>query len=484
MKKVIFFFALLFLPLAFLTACGTDSRPSLEDRIGGMGIDDRTSFEGVVKALQNLDLYQEGTHQLVTDAWGTVIIQSPTIDLSRYLDEKVVVKGTMKKGVGELKSVFTVTDISYADESKSAQMETYENQAFGFSFSRPSTWRVSEKQSALSLIVDEKPAVTVTIFSDKTDLTAFAKSQEKGVSTEVTIGAQKALRFTSGDTLSFYVLNPPKKKIYQIIYTPTINAVDDAVGAKAQSGLFYDLLDSFKLLYLTETQGEKCGGTENLKCSTGSVCQLESDAKDAEGTCSEVGGSASASNCPFIAPPTNCKEYRISEYSLKGCPSRYECVSGTSASYKQGASTPSRDLNVVDTGRISDDFKDAQDDKENKSDEKEPSQIESEVLGQKPHDVPPLSEVTAEYKSEKKGFSLLYPKKWYYASFGSTIGFADASFENSEDALITLTVSNKDGGVASKKIGDNYYRFDGPADLSAVMKAMLDSVETFDISVK
>ncbi len=479
MKKKFIYLIILILPLALLTACGKKERPSLDDRIGGVSTESE-SYEGTLERLEMLDVYQQGTHQLDTGGVGVVILQSPTIDLNRYLDEEVLVKGFIEKGIGDAKDVFTVTEISYVDETKSVELEDYENKLFGFQFSHPNSWLLDEGTGDLGLKFEEKEVVSIAVFSDETDLDGFASGREDTDPKEVTVGSQRSLRFVSGGELGFYVPNPPKKKVYLIKYSPSINAVDDEKGAEAQRELFYDLLDSFELIYTSQPQGEKCGGLQQVECAEEHICQLESDGKYAEGVCVPINGEAGEASCPFIAPPTSCEEYRISEYSQKGCPSRYECVGeGT-----QTESASFRDLNVVDAGKKPEDLEEESEEGEDESEVVVMEKDEEDESGQEAdYDVPDTSSVTALYVNERKGFSLLMPKTWYYASFGPVdgtlwkVGFADGALEEADQSVITMSLMEKPGGSAYKKIDELYYVFDGPADLTDVMEKMASSVE-------
>lgn len=480
MKKTFICFIILLTPLILLSGCGNNPRPSLDERIGSVGQEVPGSYEGVIERLGSLDVYQQGTHRLVTENQESVIIQSPSIDLNQYLGENVLIKGTVEKGIGDAKDVFTVTKISYVDETKSVGLQDYENKAYGFKFSHPSTWILKEGQDGIGLTLEEKPIVGMTVFSDQTDLTAFASGRESGEPAEVTIGAQRALRYVSGTELKFYVPNPPKKKIYLISYTPIINPVDDKVAAESEKEQFFNFLDSFELIYLSQTEGEKCGGMKEVACPEDQVCQLESDGKYAEGVCAPVTGEATSTNCPFIAPPANCNEYRISEYSQKGCPSRYECISASSDSQ----ATSYRDLTDGGTGENAEVTPKESGSEEELIETIPPEETTGEtVTEEKQYEVPDISSVTGVYANARKGFSLLYPKSWYYASFGPIdgtlwkVGFANAEFEEPTNAIITLSIMKEAGGTASKKIGDYYYVLDGPADLQAVMKIMADSVE-------
>lgn len=462
--------------LGVLSGCSKTDRLSLDQRIGEAEQQAPTSYEGVIQPLGNLDVYQEGTHQLVTEDQGAIIIQSRTIDLSQYLNEKVIVKGVLGKGKEGTKDVLTVTSIAYADTSKSAETQTYENKSFNFEFSYPSTWTLSEQTDGVSLNAMEKKVVEITVFSDQTDLEAFTSGREKTTPAEVTVGGQKALRFTPGTGMNFYVPNSGSKEIILIAFTPSVNSVDDQQGADAEKTLFYNLLDSFQLTAsAAQVQGSKCGGKNDVKCPDQQICQLESNDPAAEGVCMPIGGKPDQTNCPYIAPPADCKQYKISEYSQKGCPTRYECTDQPAASapaaatggQAAGTAPPAPATTDQNTVPVSPDAGTSVD-----------SSTET-----KTYTVPDISEVTAVYANARKGFSLLIPKKWYYSSFGAVdgalwkVGFADTALEDETGAIITLSLMNKDGGVVSRKIGDTYYVLDGPSDLKEVMQKMADSIE-------
>ncbi|MBU0706383.1 hypothetical protein KJ657_05615 [Patescibacteria group bacterium] len=480
MKKTYIYLIIgLLLPMTLLTGCNKNKRLSLDERIGEAGQYEINSYEGVIESLENLDVYQQGTHKIVTEDYGDVIIQSPSINLNRYIGEDVLVKGTLQKGIGDAKDVFTVNEISYVDESRSAESTDYENKTDGFKFSYPSNWITGEKQGGLTLSYGEKEIVKINVFSDETDPDTFAAGREEGEPSEVTIGAQRSLRYVHGSQMSFYVPNPPKKKIYLISYVPGVNAVDDKKAADSQLKLFYDLLDSFELIYLNQAEGEKCGGLQQIECPEKSICQLDSDGKYAEGICVPIGGESVQANCPYIAPPAGCAQYRISEYSLKGCPSRYECVGGD-------AGTPAasfRDLNVVDAGEIPEDYEPPAEEVSSPDDQNKEAEAANDNTNEQVYDIPDPADVTALYSNERKGFSLLMPKRWYYAGFGPmngalwVVGFSNVAFEEPEEAIITLSLLEEDGGKASKKVGDIYFVLDGPSDLTAVMEKMADSVE-------
>jgi len=296
------------------------------------------------------------------------------------------------------------------------------------------------------------------------------------------------------------VPNPPKKKVYLITYLPTVNKVDDEDAAQEELDLFYDLLESFQLIYLTQLTGDKCGGLQKLECPEEFRCEFESGGKYAEGICVPTESDATATSCPFISAPVDCYDYRISEYSKNGCPTRFQCVGEDTDT--EGPAF--RDLNIVDAGRkpeeieVQDGAIDEEEEEEaaiiipevddevlvsSSSDEEEPAEESSDELSD--YEIPEASDVSREYVNSQKSFTVLYPKNWYFASFGAIdgtlwkVGFADKALEDADEAIITLSLMEKDGGRASKKIGDIYYVVDGPIDLAEAMKAIADSIESF-----
>lgn len=447
--------------IGLLSSCGKDKTPSLDDRINAQA-QVRDSFEGTLKAVDSFQYYQGGTHQLETFRDGVILLQSRTIDLSKYLNQDVKVEGEMEKGLGEVKPVFSVTKISYLNQKAIESKSLYENKNFGFRFKHPSSWLVLEVGSEISLSLEERRIVHISVFSDQTNLSSFASSKESGAPVEVTVASQKTLRYGTGEDRTFYVANPPKEKIYQIQFTPDQDG--DLEGQKTD---FYAFLKSFELIYISTVKGKVCGGEPPVDCPENFVCELKSGDEFAEGSCIPVGANVTADSCPYISPPVSCDEYRISDYSPNGCPSLYTCISGggdLSVSVQEGDQVSGQEGEVENS---SEGFDEAE---------------ESSDSGQT-YVVPPLSKVTGLYSSDRLGITLNYPNSWYYSSFGAIdgtlgkVGFADKELEVSDQSIITMSVSKKDGGKASKKIGDLYYVFDGPDDLTEVMEEMAKGVE-------
>ena len=443
LKKFIFVFLLLF-SAGFVSACGREEAPTLEERLGGQ-VENLESFEGVIQGISK-NVYQQGTHELKTEDEEILYIQSSKIDFNKYIGEKVAVQGEMKKAIGDGKPVLSVSKIEYVkEEVDQADLKLYENKVFGLKFEYPKTWLISESEEGLNFSFEERTITKLTIFSDETNLEGFVNSQEEGQGEEVTIAAQKAFRFISSTKIpvtSFYIPNPAKNKIYKLEFTP-----DEAEEVKLKDQ-FYHLLDTLELSYISQKQGQACGGEPPVTCPEDYFCELTDDSEFAEGVCVQIGGATESNDCPLITPPSDCSEYRIKDYSPSGCPTTYVCEDHSEA--------------------LGSDFV-----KDRDQGEEGDSNLTS------------ASEVTGSYVNDRLGFSVNYPKDWYYISFGlindkEEIGFSEKEFDEPEDSMITLKLQNKEGGKASKKVGDLYYVFDGPSDLTGVMEEMAQTVEKIE----
>lgn len=491
-KRILIFPVFAMLAVSLLSACGKKEM-TLEDRFGAFLEPRNGTYEGVIEKLPSFDIYTLGTHMLINEDDEALLIQSATLDLSEYVGEEVLVEGVVKKGVGDAQAVFSVSRVEYLDASRVTEFSEFESKLLGFSFEYPAIWKIGETAGTVTLSTDQQDIISIEVFNDEASLDTFVSYEEEGKGEEVTIGAQRSIRFVSGDDMHFYVPNPPKKKIYLISYSPIINKLDDAKGAKEELNLFYDLLEGFQLTYLTQLKGDACGGLQQVECPESYRCELDGSGKYAEGICVPVGADVAATSCPFIAPPTNCFDYRILEYSKNGCPARFECV-GEGA----GQTQPTfRDLNVVDAGREPEEWNEGEEveevDQEEDTEvigEGEPAEkveemesSDDETSENADYEVPDLGNVSREYVNSRQNFSLLYPKNWYYASFGPTdgsvwtVGFADKALEELNDSIIILHLKKAAAGSVSRKVADLYYTFEGPSDLKSVMQEMADSVE-------
>jgi len=135
-----------------------------------------------------------------------------------------------------------------------------------------------------------------------------------------------------------------------------------------------------------------------------------------------------------------------------------------------------RDLNTVDAGKVPDDYEVSDEGEDDSGDDKNSDE-------EKTYEVPDLSDVSYRYSNDRKGFSILMPKTWYFASFGPvdgsewTIGFSDTELEELDEAIITMRLTEESDSKISKKIGDTYYNLHAPGDLTEVVIKMLESIE-------
>ncbi len=448
--------AIILLPSLMLVACGKDeSRPTLDERMEATQDEKPATilFEGEVQPLETTDIYQKGTHQLLVDE-EIIFLQSRTIDLSDYLGDQVRVEGEMQKGIGSTKSVLSVIQIERLAQADDLGDESYQNESFGLGFKYPSAWQLNEGGEVIGLQFEQNDLVKITGFTGQGDLDEVASTREIDTPVEVTVGDQRALRYIQGSNITVYVPNPPKDSVYQITFAPTLGE-----HLEENQERFYDLLKSVELYYMTPLEGKACGGEPPIACDEGYVCQLGDGSEFAEGVCVSVDEQLTGNSCPIVSKP-DCEEYRIADYTTRGCPSRYECVTDGEGLDPNGSD---------DTGSESDDAS------------------TSENSMDADYKIPSASQVTQEYINKKQGFKVLLPKEWYYASFGPidgsvwTVGFLDEELEAVDKALVTLTIQDTAGGQASRKVGNLYYVFEGPEDLTPVMEAMANSVGEVDI---
>ena len=484
MKTITRFTLVFFLSLTLLVACGGNP-PDLEDRTRDTDdtpvVAENGTYTGVIESLE-IDIYQQGTHQLITDTDGAIIIQSRTIDLNRYLGKKVVVEGEYVETMGSIKPVLNVTDIRLGEGEMTDDVQKYESNLFGLAFEYPAVWDLQEGGGKISLNEGETKWVTIEIFNDQSDLGAFAASQEEGEGDSITVGAQGSLRYMSDMSLRFYVPNPPKKKIYRI----TLHVTGDSSADEGAKEYFFRLLESVELIYRTVQSGEKCGGKENIACAEGYLCELRSAEEDAEGICTSLNPDDVTQNCPYIAPPANCGDYRISAYSKGGCPSRYECME-EATSLREGDFTF-----LVDESDLGDEYTEEYSDDFMTDTDSEKEDITEETQEQEKVEIPHVSDGMRSYENTRKEYTMEYPKNWYYRSFGAVegtqwlVGFADKEVDLEEDAVITVAIvdekpssapSGSYQSIVPREADDTYYVVQGPKEMKEVIDAMAKSIK-------
>jgi len=322
MKK---FSAILFalISISLLSACGDDTPPSLEDRVGDAQdqIQIVKSYTGTIEAF-GVDIYQDGTHKIVTDDNQTVVIQSPTINLNNFVGKKVTVTGSMQKLIDNKGEVFTVGKIELQNAAGTGETTEYNNQKFGFQFSYPSVWELNEESSGITFRSTGIDWVKIEVISNvESGLDEYVKTKEVEDGTPVTIGAQRSLRYIDGKEIRIYVPNDSKKKIYKITF---LN--NESADTEANKTLFYSFLETFTPLVSKTVEGEKCGGTENVLCAEGFRCELNSGDEDAEGICVSVTEADINPDCPYVPVPAGCVNYEAKSFNNNKCPTSYTCL--------------------------------------------------------------------------------------------------------------------------------------------------------------
>lgn len=318
-KKLLIFF--LVSASLLMLAC-SKTPPDLQDRTGYYQDLSATRFTGLISTF-NLDLYQEGTHQLETDEGKVVIIQSPTINLSRYIGKKVTIEGSMKTMIDDRGQVFTVKKIMLADTEGLDKMTDYQDLKQGFNLKYPAIWQLSENTDQLSFHVNGKMWAQINILLSTQSLSDFVADKEGGEGDAVTIGAQKSLRYIEEDQIRLYIPNSSRGKIYQLIF------FDDGEEAAIYKDLFYDLVESFTPLTGSDSspEGVTCGGQDSIQCEEGFRCELDSGEEDSLGVCVAIKTTSDQNpNCPFVPLPSSCERYEVRSRNKNNCPLSYICL--------------------------------------------------------------------------------------------------------------------------------------------------------------
>jgi len=500
----------LFFLVFSLSACGKNP-PSLEDRVGqeipsGQNLE---SYTGVIEPIQ-ISLYEEGTHEIKTDDGETVVIQSPTINLTNYVDKKVTVKGALRKLAHNTQEVFTVDEVQLADGEAVAEGD-YESAKWGFGFQYPSNWELGEDGDGINLKINGAETVKVIVSNLDTPLDDFVAAHEVEDGALVTVAGQRSYRYTDVSKIRLYVPNTSKKRVYRIEFT----------GGDSDQAAFYSLLESFKILEGKAAQGDKCGGKENLSCVEGFRCELSGAEEEAEGVCMPVEDAKVGSDCPFVSKPTGCVNIEPKSMNLNGCPTSYVCADKPADGSEKPATEPAKPTTSVDA--VLEAFHKAQsgllpagaeiqqyeivseqnllgvvyklEDKKFKvlystgsdsggiefnrlasyqegdkrdwvlSDGKE-VKITFDVKVIKPGSDVSVPQIVGKdfrlYENLIKDFTMQYPKDWYYRSFGAVegkvwaVGFSDKPFEKYDDIVVYLVIDKGESAGKAEVKGDRY----------------------------
>ena len=311
--KVRLLFIIVF-SMTLLAAC--TSRPDFEDRVTVPS----DSFTGTIQPLDQIDLYQAGTHWLVTEDGDFVLLQSSEINLNRYLEKTVTVRGTMEEPKNSPEPVFTVEQVELAGDGASGEWKSHENRLDSYAFEYPAAWELLTDGAIVKLLAEGQERVMLQIFSTADPLETFAKTREGGEGAPVTVAGQTAWRYTDETSLRFYVSNASKQKIILIRFNQP-----EAAEREQALELFYEFLDRFTMVASPALTGKRCGGPAKLKCDDGYRCELYSSEKDSAGVCVPLVELSNEPTCPYVPLPV-CENYEAASRSKSGCPTRYVCV--------------------------------------------------------------------------------------------------------------------------------------------------------------
>ena len=472
LKKIILASLMLLVCLG-LSACG-DEAPPLEERVGQVQEGDRVTYEGTLEKAAS-SAYSQGTHRIITET-GAYLVQSSTVNLNNYEGKEIILSGTLEKGMtAHSEKVLSVDEIKLTSISFESAFVEYESDRYDFALEHPETWTVGETEVGVVLMFENEPWVNINVYNNQDRLDTFVPQQEEGQGVEVTVAHQRAIRFNDTDSFRLYVEHPPTNRIYRIRF-------DQAHFSDSQKQpLFYEVLETFELLYNPQIDGPECGGPEAKECAEDYRCELSSASIEAVGICVPISGGASPSACPYIAPPS-CPEYRVAEYNSNSCPLRYECLDESLSVFESvelAEPLPTVDqLAEGDTNDPQDDLEPLEENPDETNADPDDEGLE-QVEDPKTYTVPSVESVMGQYTSHS-GLSINYPEYWWFSNFGvqgDGIGFAPVELESIEEAVMVLKVGS---GDLTREVDGVTYGISGPDDLSEVMQAILDSIEVED----
>lgn len=273
---------LLALSIFTLSAC-KNTPPSLNDRI--IDTDEilevqGNNYSGTIKQLE-LNLYRQGTHILEDESGKEILIQSQTINLNKYIGKNVTLKGDIAEVLGDENPAINVTEITIEGEEE-FDIKEYRSVKFGFQFDYISMWELAENDKDIVLSESNNIWLKIESFYSELGIDEFTKKNEIENGTPITIGAQRSLRYISGDKTYIYITNSSKNKVYKITFNPEEKTINK------EKEYFYNLLETFELIISEEKNGDECGGPRKLQCEEGYRCELSSGEKYAKGICIEV----------------------------------------------------------------------------------------------------------------------------------------------------------------------------------------------------
>jgi hypothetical protein len=208
MKKTIAFLIIPLISLGLLSACG-GAVPDIKDRTAE-NTEQELVYAGVIEPLE-IDMYKEGTHQIRTDDNQLIVIQSQSVDLGKYLEKRVRIKGKLIEATGG-EYIFNVSEAEFEDSSLSGEPQDFENNMYGFRLTYPGAWMITEEDDGIYFNSKDFKIVEIKIFENQEDLDSFANSRETDEGTPVTIGAQRSLRYSDDSSIRVYTPNPPEEK--------------------------------------------------------------------------------------------------------------------------------------------------------------------------------------------------------------------------------------------------------------------------------
>jgi hypothetical protein len=373
-------------------------------------------FNGILEA-NTLSVNNRSTHILRQNEGIQILLKSSKIFLSSYENTSVKVTGIFEEfrngnKVLEIQSIEEIEEISNEDvndlETKEMDWKKFQEAQNYYSFSYPEAWKVLLARKVLYLQENGENIIKITMFDNSKDqqLSDFVKD----TFTQVTVNKANALRVKTEKGFDLYLKNI--SKIIKIrVYNDFSRELDKNNNVKEK--WLFTFLESF-LLSSEVISIQKCGGAENINCADGFRCEIY---KGNMGICKDI---------------TKNENYDEFGSSLKN-------------------SNTSSTLELTEEDALEPEVLE-----DNSAQDVDTNTIEID-------DLPVLD--GAPYVNKHMNYTLLYPKSWWYKSFGSVgeniwhTEFGEKEIENIGEGSMIVEIKKGKHEMVFQEVENNFIFF-------------------------
>lgn len=404
--------------------------------------------------------YEEGavyTHYLETEAEKFIIgVKSKSLNLNNSLDEEVIISGKVDLAEDDK------TEVLYAEEVKVVEPIVdidFTDPALDFSFTYPSSLDSNIRSGGVKFYTKEKNLFGYVLQEEPTATTLAENVQTveldgRRISEgEIEINNIKGiLRVESIDDARVSTVFILGNKNFYILRYFSPSDLDADEGEE----IFDNIVESFSATDLGDVsgEGEFCGGVLDVECPDSLVCLLDSDYKDAGGTCvtrniieesTQTIQAMCNSSRGYLKKSAICDTEEGEDMTCAVLPT-CEC-SGSRRWDEILGCVPEDDSTETDT--TTDDSDSDEDTDSDEEDEEEDTEItaeipEVEVITNSDWDDfmsgPDVQGEMRRMSTTTNHFGLWYPKDWYFMGTGRSYAFSPSEIALGENTVVTVNL--------------------------------------------